>query len=107
YLSPTKNPFRKWHEAILALRAESCLDKDRILEIYLNVIEWGQSVYGCEAASRAYFGHSAASLSTSEAALLASMIPNPILRNPHAHNPQLYRDQQSTLREMRHFHPYR
>ncbi|HEY4490919.1 MAG TPA: monofunctional biosynthetic peptidoglycan transglycosylase, partial [Acidobacteriota bacterium] len=83
YLSPSLNPLRKWREAILALRVERCVKKNRILEVYLNVIEWGESIYGIEAASRRYFGKSAATLNVAESALLTAMIPNPILYNPY------------------------
>jgi monofunctional biosynthetic peptidoglycan transglycosylase len=101
YLSPSKNPLRKWREAILALRVEQCVKKNRILEIYLNVIEWGESTYGAEAAARRYFGKSAAGLTPDEAALLAAMIPNPILYNPQKNSKTLYRRKSRILRAMR------
>jgi len=101
YLSPSQNPLRKWKEAILSLRVERCLRKDRILEIYLNTIEWGESTYGIEAASRRYFGKSAASLNPAESALLAAMIPNPILRNPYKRNPGLWKEKNGILYIMR------
>jgi monofunctional biosynthetic peptidoglycan transglycosylase len=82
YLSPAKNPLRKLNEAILTWRIERILPKNRILEIYLNVIEWGDGIYGIEAASRYYFKHSAESIDKKEAALLAAVIPNPIKFNP-------------------------
>jgi monofunctional biosynthetic peptidoglycan transglycosylase len=100
YLSPWQNPLRKWREAILALRVERCVKKSRILEIYLNVIEWGDSIYGIEAASRRYFGKSAASLDITESALLTAMIPNPIRYNPYKRNPQLIKNKNLTLRLM-------
>jgi len=100
YLSSSRNPFRKYREAILALRLERCVKKNRILEIYLNVIEWGESTYGIEAASRRYYGKSAASLSRSESALLAAMIPNPKVYNPLNKNRALYRRQSRILRRM-------
>ena len=100
YLSSSRNPFRKYREAILALRLERCVKKNRILEIYLNVIEWGDSTYGIEAASRRYYGKSAASLSRSESALLAAMIPNPKVYNPLNKNRALYRRQSRILRRM-------
>lgn len=100
YLSPSKNPLRKWREAILAVRVERCVPKDRILELYLNEIEWGQSIYGAETAARRYFGKSAGSLDPAESALLAAMIPNPIARNPYKRNTTLWRDKTDTLREM-------
>jgi monofunctional biosynthetic peptidoglycan transglycosylase len=101
FLSPSQNPLRKWKEAILALRVERCVKKDRILEIYLNTIEWGESTYGIEAASRRYFGKSAAYLDAAESALLAAMIPNPIQRNPYVRNPTLWRKKNTILGYMR------
>lgn len=101
YLSPSKNPFRKWHEAILAVRVERCVPKDRILELYLNEIEWGETTYGIEAASSRYFGKSAASLDPAESAMLAAMIPNPVARNPYKKgNADLWKDKEDTLRWM-------
>lgn len=97
YLSPSQNPLRKWKEAILALRVERCVKKGRILEIYLNSIEWGESTYGVEAAARRYFGKSAAGLDAAESALLAAMIPNPIQRNPYKKNPLLWRKKSTIL----------
>src|SRR4029453_9536262 len=69
YLSPSKNPVRKLRELFITRRLEAELTKRRILELYLNVIEWGDGIFGCEAAARAYFGKSAADLSREEAAL--------------------------------------
>jgi monofunctional biosynthetic peptidoglycan transglycosylase len=100
YLSSSRNPLRKYREAILALRLERCVKKNRILEIYLNVIEWGESTYGVEAAARRYYGKSAASLSSSEAALLAAMIPNPKVYNPLKKSKALYKRQSRILRRM-------
>ncbi|MBZ5534402.1 MAG: monofunctional biosynthetic peptidoglycan transglycosylase [Acidobacteriia bacterium] len=82
FLSTSKNPIRKLKEAVLAYRLERDLGKRRIFEIYLNVIEWGQNVYGAEAASRYYLGKSASQLSLNEAVLLAAIIPNPLRLNP-------------------------
>jgi monofunctional glycosyltransferase len=84
FLSTSKNPIRKLKEAVLAYRLEKELGKRRIFEIYLNVIEWGENVYGAEAASRYYFGKPASQLSLNEAVLLAAIIPNPIRMNPLA-----------------------
>ena len=77
YLSPAKNPIRKLRELIIARRLEAELSKRRILELYLNVIEWGDEVYGADAAARRYFRKSAASLTPEESALLAGAIRNP------------------------------
>lgn len=77
FLSPSKSYWRKAEEAIITLMLETVLDKRRILEIYLNVVEWGNGVFGAEAAARRYYGISAAQLGGSQAARLAVMLPNP------------------------------
>lgn len=77
YLSPQKSITRKMKEIVIAYWMERELSKDRILEIYLNVIEWGRGIYGAEAAARHYFGKSVSSLSSREAAFLAAIIPGP------------------------------
>jgi len=82
FLSPTKNPLRKLKEAILTWRIENNLSKRRILELYLNVAEWGDGIFGIEAASRHYFGKAAADLAPMEAARLAVVLPNPLKYNP-------------------------
>ncbi len=82
YLTPSKNPIRKIKEAILTWRIEKKLSKKRILELYLNVAEWGEGIFGIEAASRHYYGKSASALSPEEAARLASVLPNPRKYNP-------------------------
>jgi monofunctional biosynthetic peptidoglycan transglycosylase len=83
YLSPTKNPLRKIREYFIALKLDEVLTKARILEVYLNVVEWGPGVWGAQAASRYCFGKDASALAPSEACLLAVMLPNPITRDPH------------------------
>jgi monofunctional biosynthetic peptidoglycan transglycosylase len=82
YLNPSKNPIRKIKEAILTYRIEKTLSKKRIIEIYLNVAEWGDGIFGIEAAARHYFHKSAKNLTAMEAAKLASVLPNPIIYNP-------------------------
>jgi monofunctional biosynthetic peptidoglycan transglycosylase len=82
YLSPSKNPIRKIKEAIITWRMETLLSKKRILEIYLNVIEWGEGIFGIEAASRHYYGKPAAALTPVEASRLAAVLPNPRKFNP-------------------------
>lgn len=82
FLSPSKTPVRKINEAILTWRIERELTKKRILELYLNCAEWGDGIFGIEAASRTYFHHSASSLNRKESALLAAVLPNPIRFNP-------------------------
>ena len=101
YLSPSRNPLRKLKELVTAWRLEYWLGKDRILELYLNVVELGPEVWGVEAASRKYFGHSAASLSLEEAAALAGTLPFPLTSNP-GHRPGRMRWRQSMIaRRMR------
>jgi monofunctional biosynthetic peptidoglycan transglycosylase len=82
YLGTAKTPTRKLRELVVTRWLEQDLSKARILELYLNVIEWGDSVYGCEAAARHWYGKPAAALSEVEAAGLAAMIPNPRRINP-------------------------
>ncbi len=100
YLSPSKNPARKLRELVLARRLEVELTKARILELYLNVIEWGDGVWGVEAAARTYFHTSAADIGPSEAALLAGAIVNPRVLNPARPNARLLRRQQIIRRRM-------
>lgn len=82
YLSPTRNPARKVKEAILTWRLEKSLSKERILEIYLNIAEWGDGIFGIEAASKHYYGKKATNLTRNEAAHLAAVLPNPIRFDP-------------------------
>jgi monofunctional biosynthetic peptidoglycan transglycosylase len=77
YLSPSKNPVRKIREAILTWRIERNLSKRRILELYLNIVEWGDGIFGIEAASRRYFGKPSSELTPMEAATLVAVLPNP------------------------------
>jgi monofunctional biosynthetic peptidoglycan transglycosylase len=77
FLSGERSLWRKGQEAIITLMLEATLDKRRILELYLNVAEWGQGVFGAEAAARHYFGVSAAQLDAAQAARLAAMLPRP------------------------------
>ena len=100
YLSPSYDPLRKIKELIIARRLEVALSKARILEIYLNVIEWGDRVWGAEAAARTYFGVSAASLSRPQSALLAGAIINPRLLTPARPTRRLLRRQQIILTRM-------
>jgi len=82
YLSPAKNPFRKAREAVITWRMEQALTKRRILELYLNVIEWGDGIFGVEAAAQHYYGKSASNLTSHEAARLAAVLPNPRKYSP-------------------------
>jgi len=77
FLSGSRSPWRKAQEAVITLMLENMMGKRRILEIYLNVIEWGEGVFGAEAAARHYFRVPAAELSAEQAARLAAMVPNP------------------------------
>jgi monofunctional biosynthetic peptidoglycan transglycosylase len=101
YLSPSRNPFRKVKEAVVAWRMEYWLGKDRILELYLNVVELGPEVWGVEAASRKYFGHSAKSLSLEEAAALAGSLPFPLSSNPAYHPGRMRWRQAMIVRRVR------
>jgi monofunctional biosynthetic peptidoglycan transglycosylase len=83
FLSTRRTPWRKGEEVIITLMLEAVMDKRRIFEIYLNVIEWGNGVFGAEAASRHYYGTSAARLSAYQAAKLAAMVPNPRYYDRH------------------------
>ena len=100
YLSPSKNPIRKLREMLIARRLETELTKQRILELYLNVIEWGDGIYGAEAAARSHFGKSAAELGAQEAATLAAAIVNPRVLNPGRPTARLRRRQQMILGRM-------
>ena len=77
FLSTKRTPWRKVEEAIITLMLEAVMDKRRIFEIYLNIIEWGNGVFGAQAAARHYYGTDADYLSAEQAARLAAMVPNP------------------------------
>ncbi|MFO7543003.1 MAG: monofunctional biosynthetic peptidoglycan transglycosylase [Thiobacillus sp.] len=77
FLSGQRSFIRKGQEAIITLMIEATWSKRRILEVYLNVIEWGNGIYGAEAAARRYYKTSAANLSRDQAARMAAMVPNP------------------------------
>jgi len=103
FLSTSKNPLRKLHEAVITKEMEWILGKRRILEIYLNVIEWGDGVYGAEAAARTYFNTSAAALSSDQAAFLSAIIPSPSgAFNPATHRRRVERRKNLIERLMRH-----
>jgi len=82
YLSPSRNPLRKVKEAVTALRLELALSKQRILELYLNLVEWGPGIWGAGAASWTYFGVPPARLDLWQAASLAATLPHPRRSNP-------------------------
>jgi monofunctional glycosyltransferase len=100
YLSPTKDPLRKFTELLIARHLEVALTKQRIFELYLNVIEWGDGIYGADAAARAYFGLSAGGLSPEQSALLAGAIANPRLMSPARPSRRLRARQRMILRRM-------
>lgn len=77
FLSPSRSYFRKAEEAIITVMIEALWDKRRILEVYLNVVEWGNGIFGCEAAAQRYYRVPAAQLAPAQAARLAVMLPNP------------------------------
>jgi len=101
YLSPSRNPLRKVKEYFIARSLESHLSKKRILELYLNVVEMGEHIYGAEAASQAYFHTSASALSPSQAALLAGCLPNPRVMSPASPNKRLRFRQRMVLSRMK------
>lgn len=101
YLSEDRNFLRKGREAAYTYFIEKDLSKKRILEIYLNIIEWGDGVYGAEAASRNYFKKSASQLTPPEAAYLSAMIPSPLnVFNPSKNPKRVQRRQKAILRGM-------
>lgn len=91
FLSTKRTPWRKAEEAVITLMLEAVMDKRRIFEIYLNVIEWGNGVFGAEAAARHYYRVGATQLSAAQAAKLAAMVPNPRYYDKHRGAPGLMR----------------
>lgn len=101
YLSSQRSFVRKGQEAIVTIMLERTMSKRRILEIYLNVIEWGDGIYGAEAAAQHYFHKPAASLAPNEAAFLSAMIPNPrTVFNPQVNPKRVARRQRIIMRGM-------
>ena len=100
FLSGERSMLRKAEEALITVMMERILDKERILEIYLNVIEWGDGVFGAEAAARHYFGVSAAQLSQEQAAKLAAMVPRPRFYDRNRNAPGLLKKTQVILSRM-------
>ena len=100
YLSPSRNPVRKIEELMIARRLEAELSKRRILELYLNVIEWGDGIWGAEAAARAYFQKPASALGADESALLAASIINPRRFSPAHPSKYLLRRQELIRQRM-------
>jgi monofunctional biosynthetic peptidoglycan transglycosylase len=100
YLSTAKTPLRKAKEVLITLLLERSLTKNRILEIYLNIIEWGRGVYGIDAAARLYFGKSAAGLTLDEGARLAAVIPSPLRHRPDENSRYVLRRRNIILARM-------
>jgi monofunctional biosynthetic peptidoglycan transglycosylase len=100
WLSPSRNPLRKLKEAVLTRQLEQRLSKRRILELYLNVVEFGPGVYGAEAAAQHYFGRSAASLTELESAQLAAGLPRPRSWHPGIDSPYYRRYVEDILGRM-------
>lgn len=91
FLSTSRTPWRKLQEAVITVMLEKTMHKRRILEIYLNVVEWGDGVFGAEAAARHYYGASAANLSSWQAARMAAMLPRPRYYDKRRDSPYLAR----------------
>ena len=100
FLSGSRSYLRKGQEFIITFMLESVMDKERIFEIYLNVVEWGNGIFGAEAAARHYYGVSSAQLSASQAARLAVMLPNPRFYDVHRSSGYLVRRTGLILRRM-------
>jgi monofunctional glycosyltransferase len=101
YLTPARTPWRKLRELAIARRLEAALPKGRILELYLNIVEFGRRTYGAEAAARRYFRKPAVSLTPLEAATLAAVVPSPRLYDPVRHPSRVARRANQILRWMR------
>lgn len=101
YLSTSKDPIRKFKEVLITLLLEQQLSKDRILEIYLNIIEWGRGIFGIEMAARTYFGKSASALTLDEATRLAAVIPSPLQHRPNEDSRYVLRRKRIVLERMR------
>ena len=100
FLSASRTPWRKGEEALITVMIEQIMTKRRILEIYLNVIEWGDGVFGAEAAARHYFGTSSAKLGAENAAKLAAIVPNPRFYDHNRSTPFIARKTQTILARM-------
>ena len=97
YLSPSRDPLRKWHEVVLTGALEQNLRKSRILELYLNVAEFGRGIYGVQAAAQAYYGIDVGMLSLVQAAELAASLPSPVKHNPETRSERFQRRSQRIL----------
>ena len=97
YLNPSRDPLRKWHEVVLTGALEQNLRKSRILELYLNVAEFGRGIYGVQAAAQAYYGVDVGMLSLTQAAELAATLPSPVKSNPLTRTERFQRRSQRIL----------
>src|SRR6185369_6562907 len=100
WLSPSRSPLRKIEETVLTWQLERALGKRRILELYLNVVEFGPGIYGVEAASRRYFGKPASALGDDEAAEMAASLPSPTTWHPGSSRPGYRRHVESIKRRV-------
>lgn len=100
FLTPDKSLLRKANEAVITLLLEALWSKQRIFEVYLNVIEWGNGIFGAEAAARHYYGIGAAQLGAAQAAKLAAMVPNPRFYDRNRNTPGLARKTSIILARM-------
>jgi monofunctional biosynthetic peptidoglycan transglycosylase len=98
FLTPKRSYWRKAQELLITFMIEACWNKKRILEVYLNVVEWGDGIYGAEAGARHYFGVAAAALDAEQAARMAAMLPNPRFFDRHRDVPYLDQRAQSIER---------
>lgn len=101
YLSPSKSPLRKLKELLIARRLEQELGKRRIFELYLNIAEWGQGIFGAEAAAQAYFGKRASELTVDEAVAMAVVLPSPAKHNPAKGGRYVDRNSRRVMNRMR------
>jgi monofunctional glycosyltransferase len=100
YLSTSKDPVRKLKEVLITLLMERFLTKQRILELYVNIIEWGRGVFGIDAAARAYFGKPASALTLEEGTRLAAVIPSPLRHRPDTDSRYVLRRKAIVLNRM-------
>ncbi len=100
FLSSSRTPWRKGQEALITVMIEHVMDKRRILEVYLNVIEWGDGIFGADAAARHYYGVGAASLDAAQSARLAAIVPNPRFYDRNRNTPFIARKTATILARM-------
>ena len=103
FLSSARNPLRKWHELVLTIGMEIKLSKERILQIYLNIAEFGPGIFGVEAAAQYYYGVSVHTLTKWQAAELAASLPSPKKHNPKTRTPRFLKRAKKIYRYMKMF----